>query len=150
MSVGGGQLQELSEQLQIVQSQIEALQTTVETLRAQQTAIDEAIEAIETLDTDDVVQVPLGGGAYVRATIEDIDEIIVEIGGDYAAEFDQENAAGALDRKKDRIDERIEEATERIGELQAEGAELEQEAQALQQQAMQQQLQQQQGLGRDE
>lgn len=150
MSGSQQQLQELSQQLQEVEEQIEALQANVEGIRNEQTEVDEAIDALEKLETDSIVQVPVGGGAYVHAQVQDIDEVIVELGADYAAEFDQEEAVDALDNKKDRLDERIEEVTDRIADLEAESSELEQKAQQLQQQALQQQMGQMQGQGPDE
>lgn len=146
MSAGQQELQALSQQLQEIQGQIQQLQATVQELRNQQTNIDEAIQAIELLETDSVVQVPLGGGAYVRATVEDIEEVVVELGADYAAEFDRENAVSTLDNKKDRLDDRIEEVNGYITELEEQSVELEQQAQQLQQQALQQ-MQQMQGQG---
>ena len=141
MSGGQQELQALSQQLQEVQEQIEALQGVVENIREEQSNVDEAITAIQTLETDDIVQVPLGGGAYLRASIEDIDEVVVELGADYAAEFEREDAVSALENKKTRFDERIDEVTERISELEAESTQLEGHAQQLQQQALQQQMQ---------
>lgn len=147
MSGSQQQLQELSQQLQEVEEQIEALQANVEGIRNEQTEVDEAMDALEKLETDSIVQVPVGGGAYVRAQVQDIDEVIVELGADYAAEFEQEEAVDVLDNKKDRLDERIEEVTDRIADLEAESSELEQKAQQLQQQALQQQMGQMQGQG---
>ena len=144
------ELQALSQELQEIQGHIESLQGVVETIRDEQRAVDEAIAAIETLETESVVQVPLGGGAYVRASIEDIDEVIVELGADYAAEFERDGAVSALEMKKDRLDDRIDDVTERISELEAESTRLEGQAQQLQQQALQQQMQGLQGQERDE
>ncbi|WP_255169223.1 prefoldin subunit alpha [Natrononativus amylolyticus] len=145
MSASQQELQELSQQLQELQEQIEALETSVEAVRTEQGEVDEAITALEQLETGSVVQVPLGGGAYVRAEIEDIDEAIVELGADYAAEFEREGAVSALENKKERLDDDIEELTDQIADLEAESAQLEGKAQQLQQQAMQQQMQQMQG-----
>ena len=140
MSGGQQELQALSQQLQEVQEQIEALQGMVERIRQEQSTVGEAITAIETLETDATVQVPLGGGAYVRATIDDVDEIIVELGAGYAAEFEREGAVGALENKQDRLDDRVEEVSDRIADLEAESSQLNQQAQQLQQQALQQQM----------
>ncbi|WP_290811658.1 prefoldin subunit alpha [Halovivax sp.] len=151
MSAGQQQLQALSQELQEIQGTIETLQTTVEGIRQDQREIDDAVEAIENLESDSVVQVPLGGGAYVRATVDDIDELIVELGADYAAEFERDRAVETLENKRARLDDRIDEVTERISELEAESTQLEQQAQQIQQQALQQQMQGMQGQGdRDE
>lgn len=155
---GGGrqQLQQLAETIQALDRERQALEGDVDGLRDQQGAIDEAIEGIETLESGSVVQVPLGGGAYVRAEVQDIDEIVVDLGGDYAAEREQEGAITSLEAKRDRLDDRIAEVEVEIEEIEQESEELEQRAQQAQQQMQQQQQQQMQqmqgqlgGLGDD-
>ena len=149
MSLGGGgggqqQLQELAQELEAIEQQREALEAEVQSLQAQQREIDEAIEALESLESGSTVQVPLGGDAYVRAEIADIDEVIVSLGGGYAAERDQDGAADSLESKKETLDERIEDIRSDIAALEQESDELEERAQQMQAQQMQQ-LQQQQG-----
>ena len=126
---GDGDLEELSQQLQVVESQLEALQQEVQGLRVRQREIDEAIEAIETLETGSVVQVPIGGGAYVRAAVEDIDEVIVGIGGSYATQQTEAEAVEVLEDRHDRLEDRIDELTEVIAELQQTGEQIGQRAQ---------------------
>ena len=148
MSLGGGanqQLEELAQELEIIEEQREALQAEIGSLRTQKTTVDEAIEAVEELESGDTVQVPLGGGAYVRAEIADIDEVIVDLGGGYAAERDQDGAVESLESKKDTIDDRIEELQSEVAQLESESEELEQRARQMQAQQMQQLQQQQQG-----
>jgi len=149
MSAGGSGMRDLQEQIEAIEQQVEALRAEIETLRAEQTDIDEAIEAIGTIDTGDTVEVPLGGGAYVRAEVEDAEEIIVGFGGGYAGERDSDGAIESLQRQRDLLDDRIAEIEEEIEELREESSELEQRAQQLQQQQMQQMQQQmgQQGQG---
>ncbi|ESS03277.1 MAG: prefoldin, archaeal alpha subunit/eukaryotic subunit 5 [uncultured archaeon A07HR67] len=143
--MGGGQqqLQQLSQELQALDEEIEALEAEVASYRQEKVDIDDAVEAIETLETGATVQVPLGGGAYVRAEVQDIDEIVVSLGGNYSAEQDQEAAVEVLRRKQDALDDRIEETEADIDELESESKELEQQAQQMQQQMQQQQMQQQ-------
>lgn len=143
--MGGGQqqLQQLSQELQALDEEIEALEAEVASYRQEKIDIDDAVEAIETLETGATVQVPLGGGAYVRAEVQDIDEIVVSLGGNYSAEQDQEDAVDVLRRKQDALDDRIEETEADINELESESKELEQQAQQMQQQMQQQQMQQQ-------
>lgn len=142
--MGGGQqqLQQLSQELQALDEELEALETEVEEYRQEKADIDEAVEAIETLETGATVQVPLGGGAYVRAEVQDIDEIVVSLGGNYSAEQAQDDAVDVLRRKQDALDDRIAETEEEIDELESESQELEQQAQQMQQQMQQQQMQQ--------
>ena len=143
--MGGGQqqLQQLSQELQALDEEIEALEAEVASYRQEKIDIDDAVEAIETLETGATVQVPLGGGAYVRAEVQDIDEIVVSLGGNYSAEQDQGDAVEVLRRKQDALDDRIEETEADIDELESESKELEQQAQQMQQQMQQQQMQQQ-------
>jgi len=55
-----------------------------------------------------------------RAEIADIDEVIVSLGGGYAAEREEEGAISSLETKKDTIDERIEELQAQVSELDSE------------------------------
>jgi prefoldin alpha subunit len=144
---GGGrqQLQQLAETIQALDEEREELEADIAGLRDQQEAIDDAIEGIETLEDGSIVQVPLGGGAYVRAEIQDIDEIVVDIGGDYAAEREGEGAIDSLEAKRDRLDDRIAEIEAEVAEIEEESDDLEQRAQQAQQQMQQQQMQQMQG-----
>lgn len=146
---GGGQLEELQQQLQLLEQQKQAIRAEIQSVRAQQGMIDDAIDAVETLESDSTVQVPLGGGAYVRAEIQDIDEIVVELGGGYAAERDSDGAISSLENKRGALDDRIEDLEGEITEIESDTEALEAKAQQLQQQQMQQ-LQQQMGQGQDE
>ncbi len=150
--MGGGQqqLQQLSQELQALDEEIEALESEIADYREEQADIDEAIEAIETLESGATVQVPLGGGAYVRAEVADIDEIIVSLGGNYAAEQEQDDAIDVLRRKREALDDRIEETQSDVAELESESTQLEQQAQQMQQQMQQQQMQQLQEQADDE
>ena len=140
MSIGGGnpQVQELSSQLEQLERQREALEAEIQSLEEQKRDTDRAIEAIDKLETDSTVQVPIGGGAYVRATISDIDEVIVDLGADYSAERDQEGAIETLKVKKETLDERISEFRSDITEVDNESERLEQQLEQLQTQQMQQ------------
>lgn len=146
MSAGGNpQLQELAQAIQEIEQQKGILQGEIEALQNQKTEIDEAVEAVGTLETGSTVQVPLGGGAYVRAEVSDIEEIIVELGAEYAVERDADGAVSTLGSKKDTLDGRIKDIQSDIAALETEVEELETRAQQLQQQQLQQ-LQQQQDL----
>lgn len=144
MNAGGGQqqLQQLQQALEVIEGEIAELEAEVDEFRAEQGAIDEAVEAIETLDTGSTVQVPLGGGAYVRAEVQDIDDIIVSLGGGYAASQPQDGAVDALERKRDALDDRIEDVQAEIGELEGESSDIEEQLESLQGQLQQQQMQQ--------
>jgi prefoldin alpha subunit len=144
---GGGELQEVSQQIQQVEQGIETVEAEIQAVRDGQADIDEAVDAIQGLETGSTVQVPIGGGAYVRATIEDIDEVIVGLGADYATEAEHEDAIDLLEQQRDQLDERIDELNEELAELETEEEQLNQRAQQLQQQQMQQEMG---GLGGDD
>ena len=150
--MGGGQqqLQQLSQELQALDEEIETLEAEIDDYREEKADIDDAIEAIETLDTGATVQVPLGGGAYLRAEVQDIDEVIVSLGGNYSAEQEQDDAIDVLRRKQEALDDRIEETEAEVDELESESDELEQQAQQMQQQMQQQQMQQMQQAQEDD
>ncbi|PSQ50678.1 prefoldin subunit alpha [Halobacteriales archaeon SW_7_65_23] len=143
---GGGQAQEIQQQIEELQQHQAALEEEIEQLQEQKRDVDDAIEAVENLETGGTVQVPLGGGAYVRAEIADIDEVIVDLGADYSAERDREGAVSSLESKKETIDGRIEELRSEIAEIDTETEKLQDRAEELQAQQMQQmqQMQQQQ------
>jgi prefoldin alpha subunit len=148
MSLGGGggnpEAQEIAQQIEELEQHQDALEEEIQDLQTQKQDIDEAIEAVENLDTGSTVQVPLGGGAYVRAEISDIDEVIVDLGADYSAERDQDGAVDSLASKQETLDERIEELRSEIAEIETETEKLEDRAQQLQTQQLQQMQQQQQ------
>lgn len=141
-SGGGGGLRQLQEQLQAIDEEVAALEGDVEELQTKKIEADEAISALDRLESNDTVQVPLGGDAYVRAEIQDVDEIVVSLGGGFAAERDREGAVESLEHKKDTLDERISSLQSEISELEDESDELEQQAQQMQQQQLQQMQQQ--------
>jgi len=143
---GGGQAQEIAQQIEELEQHQAALEAEIEELQGQKREIDDAIEAVEELETGATVQVPLGGGAYVRAEVVDIDEVIVDLGADYSAERDQEGAVSSLESKQETLDGRIDELRSEIAEIETETDKLQDRAEQLQAQQMQQmqQMQQQQ------
>ena len=139
---GGGAMEQIQQQLQALEEEKQAIGAEIQAVEREKADIDEAVEAIETLETGDTVQVPLGGGAYVRAEIQDMDEVVVGLGGGYAADRDSDGAIASLQNKKETLDDRIEEQNAEIAEVDEETTELEQKAQQAQQQQMQQMQQQ--------
>lgn len=140
-------LQELSQQLQELDQVEGQLEAQIQSARARREEVEDAIEALQELETDATVQVPLGGDAYVKARIEDIEEVIVDLGGDFSAEQTREGAIDALERRTEQVDEQIERIEESLEEVGEDIEQVESRAQQLQQQLMQQQAQAQQGGG---
>lgn len=122
---------EMSQELQAIQAEIQELTRERESRRATLENLEGAVDALERLESDSTVQVPLGGSAYVRASIEDIDEVIVDIGGGFSAQRDRDGAISTLRERQDTVEQQIEEMTERLGELQSESGDLEQQLQQV-------------------
>ena len=146
MSRGGGggrqQLEALSQQIEELEEVEEELKRQIDALETEKAEIDEAIEGLNSLETGSIVQVPVGGDAHVRAEIQSIEEVVVDVGADYAVEQPSDDAVDILKTKKDTIDDRIEEAESEIADVEEERSGLEQRAQQSQQQLLQQQMQQ--------
>lgn len=145
------QLEQLSAQLQQLEEQRQALSGEVERLRNLQGEITEAVDALETIETDSKLQVPVGGGAFVKATVEDVDEVIVRLGGGFAAERDREGAIETLTHRRELLSDRTDELREVIEEVESNITSIEGSARELRTR-LQQQVQQElrgRGQGRD-
>lgn len=131
MSESSEDVQQASQQLQLIQAQLEELTREREAIRTTLENLRGAMDALERLDSGSTVQVPLGGSAYVRAEIQEIDEVIVDIGAGYSAQRSQDGALSTLDERETILEDRLETVTERIGELESEGSELERQLQQV-------------------
>ena len=143
----GQNLQAVSQQLQELDQVQAQLQTQLQSAQALKQEIAGAIEALEQLDTGSTVQVPLGGDAYVRAEIADIDEVIVDIGANYSVEQSQDRAVDTLEEKRNQLDSDIENLRENLQEVGENIQAVESQAEQIQQQLYQQQAQQMGGAG---
>lgn len=124
-------LQQLTQQLQAIQAQLQELNTEQEALRATSQELDGAVDALERIESGSTVQVPLGGETYVRAEIQDIDEVLVAVGAGFSAERSRDGAVETLKERQSNVEERIEDITEHIAELEQLATEIEQQAQQL-------------------
>lgn len=148
MSRGGGgqqQLEALSQKIEELEEVEQELERQIDAFETEKAEIDEAIEGLDALETGSIVQVPVGGDAHVRAEIQSIEVVVVNIGADYAVEQPSDDAVDILEDKKDTLDDRIEEAQSEIVDIEEELSGLEQQAQQSQQQLLQQQMQQREG-----
>lgn len=125
------ELQQASQQLQVIQAQLQELNRERDALRETKRELQEARNALERLESGASVKVPLGGSAYVKAKIQDIDEVIVDIGGGFSAERPRDGAIDTLEEREEIVESRIESIIEQISELESAGAEIEQEVQQL-------------------
>lgn len=143
----GHALQELSQQLQELDAVQNQLQTQLETIRTQKSQVRSAIDTLGDLETGSTVQVPLGGDAYVKAEVLDIEEVIVSLGAEFAAEHTRDGAIDALQTRIDHLDDQIEQVQESLTDVKSDIEEVEGHAQQVRQQLAQQQRQQLGGMG---
>lgn len=143
----GQHLQELSQQLQELDQVQAQLRTQLEATRVGREEVSDAIDALEELENDTVVQVPLGADTYVKARIEDIDEVIVALGAEFSAEQSREEAIDTLRTRSDQLQEQIERLEDTLSDVTSDIQQVESRAQQLRQQLLQQQAQQQQQMG---
>lgn len=131
MSADGDEarLQQMAAQIEELDQILTVLRNQVQRLRDDRRELRETIEAIESLDEGDTVQVPLGGGTFVRAAIEDLDGLIVSVGAGYAAERSEAEAVAVLETRLEQLEAEIEEAEAAIADLEAQGEELGAQAQ---------------------
>lgn len=141
-SGGGGRqkLEVLSQQIEELEEVEQELERQIDALETEKTEIDEAIKGLDSLETGSIVRVPVGGDAHVRAELQSIEEIVVDIGADYAVEQPSDDTVDILEDKKDTLDDRIDEAQSEIADIEEERSGLEQRAQQSQQQHLQQQM----------
>lgn len=130
MSGADRQTQAISQQLEELEQIRGAINQEISELQSQKSEIDQAIDAVQRLESGTEIRVPLGGGAYVTAELQDVDEILVEVGMDIAVERSNEDAVAVLERKKDHLDDQI-------ADLQSERSDVDSESEALTQQAQQ-------------
>lgn len=140
-SEGSDDLQELSAQLQQLTQVESEIETQIQGTQTRLQEVNEAIDALNELETDSTVQVPVGGDTYVRATIDDIDGVIVSLGADFAAEQTREEAIEILNDRIDLIEDGLEELQETLEDVQSDIEQLQGRAEQLRQQRAQQQLQ---------
>lgn len=143
----GQALQSLSQQLQELDAVQEQLEAQLEAVQTQKSEVNSAIDTLDELESGSTVQVPLGGDAYVKADIPDVDEIIVSLGAEFAAERSRDGAIDALEQRIENLDEQIETIQENLSEVASDIEEVEGQAQQVRQQMAQQQTQQLGGLG---
>jgi prefoldin alpha subunit len=89
MAQQDNELERLVVELQLLENALDTLQTRVGLVNASINELQQANATLEGLKTEQkgsTILVPLGGGAYMKATIEDEKRLIVGIGADVAAE----------------------------------------------------------------
>ena len=129
MSQAETELRAMSQMALELENRIHSLRTEIQRLQMLKEDVDVAIEAIDSISNDITVQVPLGSETYVQASIQNSDEFIVNIGGDYSLKQTKEQTKAILSDRTNSIVSQIEEISKAIKELQSKGDEIKQKAQ---------------------
>lgn len=96
------ELRQLIAELRVLDATSEALQSKLAWVNAAMTELTlskMALEGVEKEKTDAPMFVPIGGGSYVKAKLEDSDTIIVGIGAGVAVEKTLKEAKAVLDER---------------------------------------------------
>lgn len=127
--------QTLQKQAEVYNENYQELVENMNELEQTADAIDEVKQAAEGKE----VLVPLGSGAFARATIASVDEVIVGLGGDVFVEEPVDEAAdtiqqrqSALKQAQDDLQEKIQETAEELEELMPKIREMQQQLGATQ------------------
>ncbi len=120
-------LQKLQDELRSLMAQAEQLRAQIETIN---TVIEDLFAAIEVLDyiakegKGKVVLVPIGAGNFIKAKIEDVNTVIMSVGGRLSIETSIEEARKAIEDRisvleRVRLDllRKLEEVNRRINEI---------------------------------
>jgi|GEM_PF-2038131 len=129
MSQAETELRAMSQMALELENRIHSLRTEIQRLQMLKEDVDVAIEAIDSISNDITVQVPLGSETYVQASIQNSDEFIVNIGGDYSLKQTKEQTKAILSDRTNSIVSQIEEISKAITDLQSKGEEITQKAQ---------------------
>ncbi|MBS1264033.1 MAG: Prefoldin subunit alpha [Methanonatronarchaeales archaeon] len=118
MAEGGEELQEVIRELELRGARVEGLQTVYRSLVQ---GVEDSTSGIETLNSlrergeDSEILLPLRGGAFVRASLESVDEVLVSM-DDVVVEGSLDEAVGDLENRRDELRERMEEVQSSLQE----------------------------------
>jgi len=114
-------------QIELYKQQINRLQEELGKIELLKLEILKSIESMEGLKQSKEVLVPLGGGVFVRAVVEDRDKVIVNVGADVFVEKsidetieDLKGSSEELIRAESRIKEQIAKTLAVVEKLQKE------------------------------
>lgn len=130
------ELQEYMYHLEIIRSQLEGLSqqgeifelTSNELLRAKETLTN-----IKNLDSGKEILIPIGGDAFVSATVADVKKILISIGANTIVEQDTDAAIGMLDKRLANLDRMNQNIVQSINKLQQQASDLNLKIQQLSQ-----------------
>ena len=114
-------------QIELYKQQINRLQEELGKIELLKLEILKSIESMEGLKQSKEVLVPLGGGVFVRAVVEDRDKVIVNVGADVFVEKsidetieDLKGSSEELNRAESKIKEQIAKTLAVVEKLQKE------------------------------
>jgi prefoldin alpha subunit len=119
-------LRRLAVELQILEGTAEALQSRINLVSAAITELTVANATLEGLEKEGKgapLFVPIGGGSYVKASLESVDTVIVGIGAGVAVERtikeareNLENRVAELEKTRDTLRQQLSQVIEKIRE----------------------------------
>lgn len=138
MTQAENELEQLIYELQLLERASETLQTRIGLVNASMNELQMANATLEGLKNEEKgssILVPLGGGAYLKATIEDVERLIIGVGADVALEKTVKEAqedVGArvleLDKTRISLRQQLDQALSRMNTVRRRAQELTQQA----------------------
>lgn len=130
------EIQEYLYRIEVIKSQLEALgqqgeifeMTTAEIYRAKET-----LENVKNLDSDNEILIPLGGDAFISATVSDVKKILISVGANTIIEKDTDGAIEMLEKRLGNLEQMNQNIVQGIDKLQLQAADLNQKIQTLSQ-----------------
>lgn len=132
------QMQRLLMQLEMGKRQMNELNRQAQLAESAVAEINSAIEALDGLKGEKPgaeVIVPIGGGAFVRASLKGVDSVLVGAGAEMYVEKGVADAVKTFEERKAKLMESLSAMQKTMGELGVKVAELDAQAQRLMSQA---------------
>jgi prefoldin alpha subunit len=107
-------------QFQLLQQQLQQISEQMEVLNQQHTELEASIEALQELEKTKPGQeflAPLANGIFVKGELNDTSTLLVNVGAEVAVEKDIPQVTALLERQKQEISERLVEADAVLQEL---------------------------------
>ena len=120
LDMGKKQMEQLSRQGQMIEAALNELNSSVETL-----------ETLKTLKPGVEIQVQVGAGTYVKASLKDTENVLVGIGAEMSVEKTLAEAIATLEGRKKLLTESFSSVQKALGDLSIKVAELSAQAEQM-------------------
>lgn len=117
-------VQRLSQEYEELGEAIQQLQQAKAQVDAEISGCEDAVESLETIESGSEIFVSLGGDTRIRATVEDVEDVLVGVGADVTLELERGDAVEQLEEKIDELesqkadlDQEIESKEERLQQV---------------------------------